>query len=89
MGGQDSEWAAWFEGALEAAGETAAGLSQRSQGRFERATVSKWRSGTLVPSAESAAEVAVLLKADPAGALRAAGYGLLAGLVEGKQPDGQ
>jgi len=75
-------WRSWFEDAMRRAGVAPAGVMEALRDRVPAAEVSRWVFGGGVPAAEAAVMVALVLRRDPAGALRAAGYPLLAQLVE-------
>lgn len=77
-------WPTWLRDHLDRRGWRAADLTRASGGKFTSSYISRWLKGEMGASAEAAADIAELLGADPAEALRAAGFDRLASLVSAR-----
>jgi len=85
-------WAKWLDEALMLAGKTPAALAQASDGRIGTTHLTYWTTGQAAADPDDAVLVAHLLGADPADALKSAGYGDAADalrLAAGEQPEGE
>lgn len=79
---EPTAWWGWLDQKLREADLNGADLVRLSDGSFRQTTISFWRHGRSSASPETAVLVAKLLRANPAEALRAAGYDTLADLVD-------
>lgn len=80
-------WGRWFAPRFRATGQTGTEFADRvveAGGKASKQAVSQWANGENTAEPNTAVVIATLLGEDPADALRAAGYGIVADAMGGK-----